>query len=197
MIRRILFATTCALLFLTQSALAHTFHFYTEMNGANENPPNASLGTGTSHVIVDTDLLTMRVIAEFSGLTGNVTQAHIHCCVAPPGNVGVASITPSFTGFPTGGTSGTYDFTYDMSQASSYNPAFVTANGGSVSNAFQSLFDAMSGTAPNNLGAYFNIHTTFRAGGEIRGFFALIPEPTSAVLAMVGLGMPMLLRRSR
>jgi hypothetical protein len=196
MFRRFLFATSCMVLLL-QAASAHTYHFYTEMDGASENPPNPSLGTGTSHVFIDSDLLTMRVIAEFSGLSGNVTQAHIHCCVAPPGNVGVASITPSFTSFPIGGTSGSYDFTYDMTLASSYNPAFITANGGSVSDAFQALFDAMAGTAPNNLGAYFNIHTTFRTGGEIRGFFTLIPEPTSAVLAMFGLGMPLLLRRSR
>ena len=193
--RLISLAAIGAGLLLTQSASAHTFTFSTIMNGLNENPPNGSLGTGTATVIVDSDLFTMRVIANFSGLTGTTTQAHIHCCVAPPANVGVASIVPSFTGFPLGVTSGSYDFTYDMALASSYNPAFITANGGSISNAFQALFDAMSGTAPGGLGAYFNIHTTSHTGGEIRGFLAPVPEPASAALALLGLGLPLLLRR--
>lgn len=196
MFRQLPLAMMCALL-IAPTAAAHTYHFFTEMNGANENPSNDSLGTGTSHVIIDTDLLTMRVIAEFSGLTGTVTQAHIHCCAVPPGNVGIASITPSFTDFPLNGTSGTYDFTYDMTQASSYNPAFITNNGGTVSSAFQVLFDAMSGVDPEGREAYFNIHSTFRAGGEIRGFFNLIPEPTTAVLGLMGLALPLIWRRSR
>ena len=35
--------------------------------------------------------------------------------------------------------------------------------------------------------AYFNIHTVFRPGGEIRGFLAQVPEP--GTLALLGLGL--------
>ena len=119
-------------------------------------------------VTVDTTLLTMRVRANFSGLTGNTTAAHIHCCTAVPGvsTAGVATTTPSFVGFPLGVTTGTMDQTYDMTLAGSYNPAFVTAQG-SVANARTALFDGLAaGTA------YFNIHTATFPGGEIRGFAA-------------------------
>jgi CHASE2 domain-containing sensor protein len=178
---------------VTQIAVAHTYRFQTVMTGANENPSNPSLGIGFSEVIIDADLFTMRVTANFSGLTGTVTQAHIHCCVVPPGNVGVASISPSFTGFPLGVTSGTYDHTYDMTLAASYHPTFLANNGGDVGTAFQTLFDAMY--IPGGPGAYFNIHTNFRTGGEIRGFLEFVPEPTSAMLGLIGLGLPLLTRR--
>lgn len=184
---------TLALLTIVQTASAHTYRFETIMLGVNENPPNASPGVGFSEVTIDTDLLTMRVTAQFSDLIGTVTQAHIHCCVASPGNVGVASIAPSFTGFPLGVTSGAYDFTYDMTLTSSYHPNFLAANGGDVGTAFQTLFDAMY--IPGGPGAYFNIHTSFRAGGEIRGFLEFVPEPTSAMLGLVGLGLPLFTRR--
>ena len=88
--------------------------------------------------------------------------------------------------------SGSYDHTFDMTLASSYRAAFLTANGGSVANALSSLLtDLDSGRA------YFNIHTSSFPGGEIRGQAVAIPEPASALFALAGLGMPWLLRRSR
>jgi hypothetical protein len=50
----------------------------------------------------------MTVNVVFSGLTTPNTAAHIHCCVASPGTTGVATTVPTFMGFPTGTTSGTY-----------------------------------------------------------------------------------------
>lgn len=40
----------------------------------------------------------------FSGLLGNVTASHIHCCTAAAGTstAGVATMTPTFTNFPSG-----------------------------------------------------------------------------------------------
>ena len=75
---------------------------------------------------------------------------------------GVATTLPSFTGFPTSVTAGTYDHTFDMTLASSYSPAFVTAQG-SIAAALNALLAGMS-----NSTAYFNIHTTTNPGGEIR-----------------------------
>jgi hypothetical protein len=44
--------------------------------------------------------------------------------------------------------------------------------------------------------AYFNIHTSFAPGGEIRGFLAPVPEP--AVLSLLGVGICAIsLRRRR
>ena len=106
------------------------------LSGANENPATASTGTGFTTVVYNS---TLNVSVTFSGLTGNTTASHIHCCVAPPGNAGVATTTPTFAGFPLGVTSGTYNTTLDLTQASSYNPAFITANGGTTATASRQL----------------------------------------------------------
>jgi hypothetical protein len=137
------------------------------MNGANEVTPNNSLGTGTATLTVDTTLNTMRLQCNFTGLTGNVTASHIHgpTAVANTGAGGVATTTPTFPGFPSGVTSGTYDNTQDMTLAASYNAAFVTANGGTPAIAFTALVAALDANK-----AYLNIHSSSFGGGEIRGF---------------------------
>src|SRR5438067_1715010 len=103
--------------------------YTTTLTDPTESPPNASGGLGAAIVTIDTT--TMEVQASFTGLTSGVTASHIHCCTAVPdaGAAGVATTVPTFTGFPSGVTSGTYDHVFDMTQASSWNPAFVTANG--------------------------------------------------------------------
>jgi hypothetical protein len=192
-----------ALALAVGSASAHEQVYYTTLSGPAEFPTNTSPGTGWTRVTVDLDVLTLRVEAAFSGLLGNTSASHIHCCTALTGmdpgvmNAGVATITPSFTGFPLGVQSGTYDHTYDMSVAGSYNAAFITANGGSVSSAFGAL---VAGLDANK--AYMNIHSTSTIpannfpGGEIRGFLRLVPEPGTLALAMVG-SVGLVLRRRR
>ena len=165
-------------------ALAHTQIYATTLSGANENPSNASLGSGAAVVTLDLDLFTMRVQTTFAGLSGNVTAAHIHCCTTAPANVGVASQTPSFSGFPHGGTFGSYDNTFDMTLTSSWNAAFITANGGTVSTAFTALVTGLDAGR-----AYLNIHSTFAPGGEIRGFLAPVPEPETYAMLLSGLAL--------
>ena len=132
----------------------------------NENPQHPeSHATGTAEVWWDTSTNMMTVNVEFSGLSGPNTAAHIHCCVTTAGgNAGVATVTPTFTGFPTGAQSGSYTHTFDMTVAGSYNPAFVTAQG-SVANAAAVLLAGLqAGTS------YLNVHSTVFGGGEERGF---------------------------
>jgi hypothetical protein len=153
------------------------------LSGVTEIPSNASPGTGFAEVTFDDVLLTMEVHASFTGLIGTTTASHIHAATATPGsaNVGVATNLPSFTGFPLAVTSGTYDHIFDMSLASSYNPAFITAQGG-ISNAFSTLIAASS-----TGNAYFNIHTTQFPGGEIRGLLFAVPEPATLALVAIAL----------
>ena len=74
---------------------------------------------------------TIRIAANFSGLTTNDTAAHIHCCTATPGTgtAGVATAVPAFPGFPLTVMAGTYDLTFALLDPAFYNPAFVTAQG--------------------------------------------------------------------
>jgi len=137
--------------------------FFGYLNALNEYPgPVTSAGTGFALVTFSPTAVTMRVQVTFSGLTAGTTASHIHCCVTSTPTAGVATTLPSFTGFPLGVTSGTYDHTFDMTMASSYSPAFVTAQG-TVSAALAALLAGMT-----NSTAYFNIHTSTYPAGEIR-----------------------------
>ena len=187
--KRSLFALTMAASLLVTAPTSHaTIIKYTAgLSGLNEAPANASPGSGLAVVTVDDVLHTMRIEVTFADLIGTVTAAHIHCCtaVALSGTAGVATTLPSFVGFPTGVSAGTYDNTLDMLMPTSYSPTFVTAHGGTPTGAEAFLFDGMA----HDL-AYFNIHTSAFPGGEIRGFLTpattSVPEP--ATLALVGLG---------
>jgi hypothetical protein len=141
------------------------------LSGPAEAPPNNSPGTGKATVTVTGTM--MRVQVNFSGLVAGVTASHIHAAtaVAGVGTAGVATSVPTFTGFPSGVTAGTYDHTFDMTLASSYNPAYITANGGTPASAFTALKIAM-----NNGTSYLNIHSTTFPGGEIRGFLLICPS---------------------
>jgi CHRD domain len=180
-------------LLLPATSFALPITYTTTLGGANESPANPSPGTGFASVIYDDSLHTLQVQVSFADLTAGDTAAHIHCCVSPlaiPSTAGVATVTPTFTGFPTGVTSGTYDHTYDLTQASSFNSAFVTANGGTAASAEAALATGLSDGF-----AYLNIHTPNYPGGEIRGFLAPVPEPAAAALLAVMLG-ALALRRS-
>jgi hypothetical protein len=183
----------CALIALVPVRVsAALIHYTAAMNGPSESPTNNSPGTGTAQVDVDTTANTMHVHVDFTGLTGTTTASHIHSptLVALSGTAGVATTTPTFAGFPLGVTSGTYDVTLDMTQASSYNPAFVTANGNSVAAAESALFSSIAaGTS------YLNIHTSTFGGGEIRGFL-VVPEPGSLTV-LTGCAAAALLGRRR
>lgn len=174
------------------AAQANVIGFYAALSGAAEAPPNPSLGTGSTSVFFDDVAHTLRVVVDFTGLTGTTTAAHVHCCTAVPGvgTIGVATELPLFTGFPTGVTSGSYDHTFDTTLAATWNPAFVTANGG-IAGAESAFVAGMRAGR-----AYLNVHSTFRPGGEIRGFLA-IPEPGTLALAAVALGALALRRPKR
>jgi hypothetical protein len=100
---------------------------------------------------------------------------------------------PAFVGFPLGVTSGSFNnllSPYDLTQAAFWNAPFLAAHGGTAAGA-EAFFAAglVNGTE------YFNIHTTVVPGGEIRGFLASVPEPSTiavfvaGLLSLFGLGM--------
>jgi hypothetical protein len=191
-----LFLTLVAAALFVQASNAGTITYLATLLGTSENPANASPGIGAATVIIDTVAQTMEVDVTFSGLLGTTTASHIHCCETAPNlnnNVGVATTTPYFTGFPIGVTSGTYDHTFDLTMASSYNPSFVTAQG-SLANAEAALLAGLA-----NQETYLNIHTTVDPGGEIRGILSqATPEPATLFLAGTALlGLSVLRRRTK
>lgn len=145
--------------------------------------PGGATGSGTGTVNYDDVTHSLQIQASFSGLSGTTTASHIHSPTAVPfsGTAGVATTTPSFTGFPLGVTSGTFSSTLDLSLASSWNGAYVTANGGTTATAEAAFVSQIAAGK-----AYWNIHSSTFGGGEINGFLTAVPEPSS--LALAGLG---------
>jgi len=168
------------------SARATLFQYYANLDGASEFPANGSGGTGFATVDYDNVAHTLALNVVFTNLTGNTTASHIHAPTLFPfaltNNAGVATTTPSFTGFPLGVTSGSFSSTLNLTLASSFNPSYVTANGGTTASAEAALAAAIASGR-----AYWNIHSSFAGGGEIRGFLTPVPEPST--LAVVGLGL--------
>ncbi|UGQ44675.1 CHRD domain-containing protein [Massilia endophytica] len=179
------------------SAAAMAESYTTSMTGLQEVTPNDSPAVGAGIVTFDVTSHTITIGAVFTGLEAGVTAAHIHCCTADAGVGGapVATMVPTFAGFPAGVTEGTYLMSFDTSMASFWNPAFITAHGGTTSGAEMALLDGMNAGM-----AYLNIHTSEYPGGEIRGFLMLTPVPEPGMGWMLLMGVPLavgLARRRR
>jgi hypothetical protein len=81
---------------------------------------------------------------------------------------------------------------FDMTQASTWNPSFITSSGGTAALAESTL---AAGAAAGE--AYLNIHSTVDPGGEIRGFLVPTPEPGTMALAIAALAGIFLVSRAR
>ena len=138
------------------------------LNGTSESPENGSPAIGNAQVVHDVSDHTLKINAVFRGLMSKTSGARID---GPNGT----PITRVLPGFPQGVKSGSYNKELDLTQKSIYDPAFLAANGGSVSRAEKALAAQLAaGTA------FFNLMSTGMPGGEIRGLLQPFdPTPVS------------------
>lgn len=176
-----LFGLLVAVFMFSTVARADQLVFTTTLTGSQEVPPTGSPGIGSALVTLDTVTNLLTVNVSFAGLTSPTIASHIHCCALPGTNALVATTVPTFPGFPLGVTTGTYLMTFDLTSASTYNPAFITAHGGTVSGAMAAFIAGLQSGQ-----TYLNIHTTQFTGGEIRGQLNAVPEPASLMLLATG-----------
>ena len=136
---------------------AATIYLYSNIDGLQETPPNASPATGYADLQFDTVTKVLSWTITYSGLLAGTSNAHFHGPAAV--GVGPAGVR---VGIP-------------------FTPA-VTANTLIGSSApLSALFES------ELLGQlwYINIHSTAFPGGEIRG--QVVPEPGTFALLGLGL----------
>ena len=180
-------ATAALMLSFSGAAQAHLTVF--QGTFAPEAP--GATGSGTLMLEYDHDGHTLLIDAVWSGLSGTTTNAHIHCCTASPGSgtAGVAlarsDVQPNILpNFPLGITSGSYQKVIDLTSTSNYSNTFLANSGGTAAGAEARLIANL--TTQN---AYFNIHTSTFGGGEIRAFVTAVPEPSTWISMLLGLGL--------
>ncbi len=170
--------------FVPLAANAATVSFTSILTGVQENPdvdtPAIGTATGTlsSNDAGGNSVFTYQI--DYSGLTGAIARpfAHIHI-----GAIGVNG-----------------PIIHDLDNASS----FAGTTSGTITgdwrfdDATKPLTDAFAQELANG-NLYFNIHTTAFPTGEIRGQIQAVPEPSSTlgVLALVGLGAAVQLKRTK
>jgi len=143
-------------------------HFQVSLTPAGEPPglQGNPTGSGTFTATLDTATNVFTYSGNFSGLTSNVNNGHIHGPFTPGGTATTASVIlnfntlpgATFVGFGTA-TTGSVSGTVTLNAAT---PISTTVNGDSLKKLL------LAGKT------YVNIHTTANPGGEIRA--QLIPQ---------------------
>ncbi len=190
-------AAVCGL-WIALTTPVQALQFTATLNGAQEVGAVNTPGTGNGSADFDPATNLLAVHVDFTGLTSNAVDAHIHCCTTTALNAIVAiGFTPA--GFPNGDTSGVFNATFDLLSSSIYTASFLANSGGTAAGARDALIAARSAdpTNPASIRAYFNIHTSTNPGGEIRGNISPVPEPAAAALMLCALAGIGALRRVR
>jgi hypothetical protein len=163
---------------LAAYATAAPFYFQSTLNGAQEVPSFSTPGSGTASGILNgaPGSWVFTYTVTYSGLTGTIAApfAHIHNAAVGSNGPIVHDLDGANLAPIAGSTSGTImgDWRFD--------------------DASRPLTDALANQLlAGNL--YFNIHTTARAAGEIRG--QIVPEPSTYAMLAGGFAVLVYARR--
>ena len=115
-------------------AFAATTNYRSTMSGPGEQPPNNSPGASIATVVFDDTAMTMLFSIPFMNLVAGSTVAHLHCCTPQP-LIGAAAPAIGLTGFQVGAQTGLYERMFNLADAATYDPAFLTAHGGTADSA--------------------------------------------------------------
>ncbi len=88
------FALTPLALAAALAPAANAQDYYSEIDSAQEVPPNASAATGSATLTIDTVNNALNYNIVVSGLTSNETAAHIHGAADPGTNAGIKHVLP-------------------------------------------------------------------------------------------------------
>jgi hypothetical protein len=136
---------------MASTAYAGDLKFKAELSGAEEVPPVMTEGVGEAKF--ESDGTSVDFELKWDDLTGTAFAGHIHCGVrGMNGPIGVTLFATAM------GTEGEVQGTF-------------TAPDPGNGCGWEDLADVIGAMATG--GAYVNVHTTFRPGGEIRGQVAV------------------------
>lgn len=162
---KLLACLAVTVLAMSVSANATIHNVNVLLDGLQEVPPVATPATGTATVVFNDVTGEMSVTGTFQDMIGTSTNAHVHGYAGPGVAVGVV-----------------FGLTFDAGVTSGNFSGNGVIPGGNINDVLNGL-------------TYINVHSSFKAGGEIRGQI-IIPEPAS--IGLLGLaGLPLLSRRRR
>ena len=172
---------------IAQAQQRYDFAYYrATLSGPAELPPNDSDAFGFLEITVDKINNSMTLQLHFEDLSSPARALHLHCCTADAllGTALPATLLPSLPRFS--GQEGWYYTVLNLADAATYNPAFVSASGGSVSGARASRLAGMDRNR-----AYVNVHSQQCPEGELRGFVVIkpVPEPSAWLMLATGLAL--------
>jgi hypothetical protein len=105
-------STLAGLVLAGLTSQAGIFTFTATLTGADEVPPNASIGSGNATAIFDSTLNEFSIAGTFGGLASSATAAHVH--TGPAGVAGPVFlplvVTHATTGTVVGSTTGLNKF---------------------------------------------------------------------------------------
>lgn len=167
-------------------------------------PNEGSSGVGT--FILDTTVPSLTYDVKLTGLdfTGaqtadpndNITRTHFHGSAAPGANAGIIfgqidsdpNLRNDLDDLVVDNIAGTIKGVWDNAEG----------NGGTLTQRLNAGFFNLLAGQGNNIGVYFNVHTSDHAGGEIRGQLVLVPEPATVTLvSLAALAFGGMIRRRR